>query len=57
MRGKANCCCLARVQHSVLRPSDYGRLHWGVTQHVVRHKGQYSCFGTVPFSFSWRERE
>jgi hypothetical protein len=29
MRGKANCCCLARVQHSVLRPGDCGRLHWG----------------------------
>jgi hypothetical protein len=39
MRGKANCCCLARVQHSVLRPSDCGRLHWGVVQHVVRHEG------------------
>jgi hypothetical protein len=29
MRGKANCCCLARVQHSVLRPGDCGRLHRG----------------------------
>jgi hypothetical protein len=22
MRGKVNCCCLARVQHSVLHPGD-----------------------------------
>jgi hypothetical protein len=29
MRGKANYCCLARVQHSVLRPGDCGRLHRG----------------------------
>jgi hypothetical protein len=29
MRGKANCCCLARVQHSVLCPGDCGRLHRG----------------------------
>jgi hypothetical protein len=38
MRGKANCCCLARVQHSVLRPGDGGRLHRGVAQHVVRRE-------------------
>jgi hypothetical protein len=29
MRGKANCCCLARVQHFVLCPGDCGRLHRG----------------------------
>jgi hypothetical protein len=29
MRGKANCCCLARVQHFVLHPGDCGQLHWG----------------------------
>jgi hypothetical protein len=29
MRGKANCCCLARVQHSVLCPGDCGRPHRG----------------------------
>jgi hypothetical protein len=33
MRGKANCCCPARVQHSVLCPGDCGRPHrrvcWG----------------------------
>jgi hypothetical protein len=39
MRGKANCCCLAKVQHSVLRPGDCGRLHRGVTQHVVHREG------------------
>jgi hypothetical protein len=39
MWGKANCCCLARVQHSVLRPGDCGRLHRGVAQHVVRREG------------------
>jgi hypothetical protein len=39
MRGKANCCCLARVQHSVLCPGDCGRPHRRVPQHVVRRKG------------------
>jgi hypothetical protein len=39
MRGKANCCCLARVQHSVLRPGGRGRLHRGVAQHVERREG------------------
>jgi hypothetical protein len=39
MRGKANCCCLARVQHFVLHPGDCGRLHRGVAQHVVRREG------------------
>ena len=45
MRGKANCCCLARVQHSVLRPGDYGRLHRGVAQHVVRREGGTRVLG------------
>jgi hypothetical protein len=45
MRGKANCCCLARVQHSVLRPGDCGRLHRGVAQHVVRRKGGTRVMG------------
>jgi hypothetical protein len=45
MRGKANCCCLARVQHSVLRPSDCGRMHWGVAQHVVRREGGTRVLG------------
>jgi hypothetical protein len=39
MRRKANCCCQARVQHSLLRPGDCGRLHREVAQHVVRREG------------------
>jgi hypothetical protein len=39
MRGKANYCCLARVQHSVLCPGDCGRPHRRVSQHVVRREG------------------
>jgi hypothetical protein len=49
--GKANCCCPARVQHSVLCPDDSGQPHWGVSQHVVRREGgarvlgrSHSCF-------------
>jgi hypothetical protein len=45
MRGRANCCCLARVQHSVLRPGDCGRLHRGIAQHVVRHEGGTHVLG------------
>jgi hypothetical protein len=45
MRGKANCCCLARVQHSILRPGDCGRLHRGVAQHVVRREGGTRVLG------------
>jgi hypothetical protein len=45
MRGKANYCCLARVQHSVLRPGDCGRLHRGVAQHVVRREGGTCVLG------------
>ena len=45
MRGKASCCCLARVQHSVLRPGDCGRLHRGVAQHVVRREGGTRVLG------------
>jgi hypothetical protein len=51
MPGKANCCCPARVQHSVLCPGDGGQPHQGVSQHVVRHEGgtrvlgrSHSCF-------------
>jgi hypothetical protein len=51
MRGKANCCCLARVQHFVLCSGDCGRLHRGVAQHVIRREGgtrvlgrSHSCF-------------
>jgi hypothetical protein len=45
MRGKANCCCLARVHHSVIRPGDCGRLHRGVAQHVVRREGGTRVLG------------
>jgi hypothetical protein len=45
MRGKANCYCLARVQHSVLRPGDCGRLHQGVAQHVVHREGGTRVLG------------
>jgi hypothetical protein len=45
MRGKANCCAPARVQLSVLRPSDDRRLHWEVTQHVVRREGGTRVLG------------
>jgi hypothetical protein len=45
MWGKANCCCLARVQHSVLRPGDCGRLHRGVAQHVIRREGGTRVLG------------
>jgi hypothetical protein len=39
MRGKANCCCLARVHHYVLYPGDCGRPHRRVSQHVIRREG------------------
>jgi hypothetical protein len=39
MRGKANCCCLDRVQLSILHPSDGRRLHQGVAQHIVCREG------------------
>jgi hypothetical protein len=59
MRGKANCCCLARVQLSVLYPGDgrvargsatsrsslRRRLHRGVAQHVVRREGGTRVLG------------
>jgi hypothetical protein len=45
MRGKANCCCPARVQHSVLCPGDCGRPHRRVSQHVVRREGGTHVLG------------
>jgi hypothetical protein len=45
MPGKANCCCPARVQHSVLCPGDGGQPHRGVSQHVVRHEGGTRVLG------------
>jgi hypothetical protein len=55
--GKANCCC--PVQGAAFR-SLSGR-RWpaapgGLTTRRTP-RGWYSCSGTVPFSFSWRERE
>jgi hypothetical protein len=62
IRGKANCCSLARVQLSVLLPggghaargpatsrsSSHRRLHREVAQHVVRHEG-----GTRVLGWPW----
>jgi hypothetical protein len=45
MPGKANCCCPARVQHSVLCPGDDGQPHLGVSQHVVRREGGSRVLG------------
>jgi hypothetical protein len=45
MPGKANCCCPARVQHSVLCPGNGGQSHRGVSQHVVRHEGNTRVLG------------
>jgi hypothetical protein len=57
--GKANCCCLAKVQLSALHPGDgraargsatsrsslHRRLHRGVAQHVVRREGGTRVLG------------
>jgi hypothetical protein len=43
--GKANYCCPARVQHSVLCPGDCGRPHRRVSQHVVRREGGTRVLG------------
>jgi hypothetical protein len=45
MPRKANCCCPARVQHSVLCPGDGGQPHRGVSQHVVRREGGTRVLG------------
>jgi hypothetical protein len=45
MRGKANCCCPARVQHSVLCPGDCGWPHRRVSQHVIRREGGTRVLG------------
>jgi hypothetical protein len=45
MPGKANYCCLARVQHSVLCPGDGGQPHQGVSQHAVRREGGTRVLG------------
>jgi hypothetical protein len=43
--GKANCCCPARVQHSVLCPGDCGRPHRRVSQHIIRREGGTRVLG------------
>jgi hypothetical protein len=45
MPGKVNCCCPARVQHSVLCPGDGGQPHRGVSQHAVRREGGTRVLG------------
>ena len=45
MPGKANCCCPARVQHSILCPGDGGKPLRGVSQHVVRREGGTRVLG------------
>jgi hypothetical protein len=45
MPGKANCCCPARVQHSILCPGEGGQPHRGVSQHVVRREGGTRVLG------------
>jgi hypothetical protein len=45
MPRKANCCCPARVQHSVLCLGDGGQPHRGVSQHVVRREGGTRVLG------------
>jgi hypothetical protein len=45
MPGKANYCCPARVQHSVLYPGDGGQPHQGVSQHVVCREGGTRVLG------------
>jgi hypothetical protein len=45
MPGKANCCCPAKVQHSVLCPGDGGQPRRGVSQHVVRREGGTRVLG------------
>jgi hypothetical protein len=57
MPGKANYCCPARVQHSVLCLGDGGQPHRGGLPTRRTSRGRHSCSGTVPFSFSWRGRE
>jgi hypothetical protein len=56
MAGKANCCCPARVQHSVLCPGDGGQPHRGVSQHVVRHEGGTRVLGRSHSRFHGEDR-
>jgi hypothetical protein len=56
MPGKANCCCPARVQQSVLCPGDGGQLHQGVSQHVVRREGGTRVLGRSHSRFRGEDR-
>ena len=54
--GKANCCCPARVQHSVLCPGDGGQPHRGISQHVVRREGGTRVLGRSRSRFHGEDR-
>jgi hypothetical protein len=56
MPGKANCCCPARVQHSVLCPGDGGQPHQGVSQHVVCREGGTRVLGQSHSRFRGEDR-
>jgi hypothetical protein len=56
MLGKANCCCPARVQHSVLCPGDGGQPYRGVSQHVVRREGGTRVLGWSHSRFRGEDR-
>jgi hypothetical protein len=45
MPGRANCCCPARVQHSILCLGDGSQPHQGVSQHVVHREGSTRVLG------------
>jgi hypothetical protein len=56
MQGKANCCCPARVQHSILCPSGCGQPHRMVSQHVVRREGGTRVLGRSRSRFRGEDR-
>jgi hypothetical protein len=56
MRGKAKCCCPARVQHSILCPGDCGRPPRRVSQHVVRREGGTRVLGRSHSRFRGEDR-
>jgi hypothetical protein len=57
MPGKANCCCPVQgAAFRLLSGRRWPAVPVGLTTRRTP-RGQYSCSGTVPFSFSWRGRE
>jgi hypothetical protein len=56
MPGKTNCCCPARVQHSILCLGDGGQLHQGVSQHVVSREGGTRVLGRSHSRFRGEDR-